>query len=146
MPATRLRRQLYWTETVVGLAAGVASALRGLAYLPPLAPDEVPPSLTAFASVFPLSVYAVLWLAVLPMSVVAIWVRPLWVHTIATVAFLCVLTGVAAILSWLFVGVERGWVSALSYGLLAVLIAGIAFLASIAERLVALFETYIRGR
>lgn len=146
MPATRLRKQLYWTETVVGLAAGVASALRGVAYLPPLAPKETPPTLVAFTSVFPLSVYAVLWLAVLPMSVVAIWVRRMWVPTIATLAFLCAMSGAVSVLSWAFAGAGRGWVGALSFGLLAVLIAGLAFFASIAERLATLIDTYIRGR
>lgn len=148
MPATRLRRQLYRTETVVGLAAGVMSGLRGMAYLPPLAPgdSEVPPTLTAFTSMFPLWVYAVLWMAVLPMSVVAVWVRRMWVPTIAAFASLCALSGGIAVLSWLFAGAERGWLSAVLYGLLGVFIAAVSFLTSIAERQQLLLEPRVRGR
>jgi hypothetical protein len=146
MPATRLRRLLYWGETVVGLAAGVASALRGLAYLPPLAPDEVPLTLSAIGGGVPLTVYAALWLAVLPMSVAAIRYRKLWVPTVAAVAGLCVLTGVLSVLSWAINGADRGWVVAASYGLLAVLIGGLVMFASIAERQQLLIEVNPRGR
>jgi hypothetical protein len=145
MPASRLRRLLYWGETVVGLAAGVASGLRGISYLPPLAPDVVPPALAALGGPLQLYIYAALWVAVLPMSVAAVWVRRLFVPTVGAVAFLCAGTGVLTVLSWAFAGADRAWVGAPSYALLAVLIGGLVLFASISERLLLLFES-TRGR
>jgi hypothetical protein len=146
MPAARLRRWLHRGETAVGLVLGGASAIQGMAYLPPLAPGDPTPTLSVFTDVFPLSVYAVLWLAVLPMSVVAIWVRKLWMPTVVTVASLCVSRAIIGLLSWLVDGADRGWQGALLYGVWAFLIASLVGFATIAERLAALFETYIRGR
>lgn len=150
MPAARLRRWLRRGETAVGLVLGAASALQGMAYLPPgaspLAPPDTPRTLSAFTNVLPLWVYAVLWLAVLPMSVVAIWVRQLWLPTIVIVASLCASRAIIGLLSWLLDDAYRGWQGALLYGVWAFLIASLVGFATIAERLAALIENYIRGR
>lgn len=145
MPGSRLRRWLYLAETTAIVAAGLVSALRAYAYLPPLTAADVP-SLSAFTRVLPLWVYAAMWFCVLPMSLSTIWVRKMWAPTLLTFAGLSAFSGVVSVASWITNdGADRGWVGALSYVLLAVFIAALGFIASIAERQQVLIDSMTGG-
>lgn len=145
MPATRLRLGLRRAEQVASLVAGIACWLRGWSYLPYTLGDSSPAQLAYLDGVIPLWVYAFAWMLVLPLAVSTFWVRRMWVVTLAVVAALSSLWCASFLASWLILDTPRAWVSATSFGLVAVFAGVLIRVGTLGERLAALVDSIIRG-
>lgn len=138
MPATRLRRSVRRWENVAIIAVAIGCLIRGLAYMPPLKPATTPQPL-AFVDI-PIGIYAVLWLLIFPLSVVAIRWRRLWVPAMSAAAGLTYVWCGAYLGAWLVLDSPRAWLSSVTYGVFAFMITCLVRIASLADRMAALVQ------
>jgi hypothetical protein len=146
--ASWLRRLLYALAAVsergwgILLVGGLASIGRGWSYFGPTSPDRTPSQLVFLERLVPLPVYGMLWLAVGFACIAVVvagqferyWHRAAaWMpYTVGAVVFMNAIWALSFTIAQ-FQGVERSYVSALSYGSIAFLMYLVGKMTSVDE-------------
>ena len=113
---------------VVLIGAALAAGLRGLAYLPAIAEDLAPASLTYVEAWLPMWAWAWVWIAGFGFLIAAIFIPRLAIPSMSVFVAMHLLWGISFLMSWVFLETPRSWVTGSSILTLALFAAVLTML------------------
>lgn len=115
-------------RVVVLVGAALAAGLRGLAYLPAIADELAPASLTYVEAWLPLWAWAWVWLAGFVFLAAAVFLPRLAIPSMSVFVGMHMLWGISFLMSWIFLDTPRSWVTGSSILTLALFAAVLTML------------------